>query len=355
MTDVIIDNVSVAFGKARVLENLSLEIPSGSFFTLLGPSGCGKTTLLRVIAGFIIPQSGKVQFADRNVTTVPPHRRNTGLVFQDYALFPHKSVFENVAYGLRARNVNETTIKDKVTTYLGRVGLASFAERAPSALSGGQRQRVALARSLAIEPDVLLMDEPLSALDANLRQEMRLFLGEIQREVGVTTVFVTHDQDEALAMSDQIALMQSGQIEQMASPTELHHRPRTVSVASFIGAANLLSAKVLSISGDVAACELLGQTVEVAANGLQPTDAVKLCAHHQEATIAVANGAATPGLPGKVRAKSFLGGHSRYEVILASGENMTITQSTGFGTPQYEAGDDVVVQLSDNCCLVADV
>ena len=355
MTDVIIDDVSVAFGKARVLENLSLKIPSGSFFTLLGPSGCGKTTLLRVIAGFLIPQSGRVRFAERDVTTLPPHRRNTGLVFQDYALFPHKSVFENVAYGLRARNVNETTIKEKVRTYLGRVGLADFAKRAPSALSGGQRQRVALARSLVIDPDVLLMDEPLSALDANLRQEMRLFLGEIQREFGVTTVFVTHDQDEALAMSDQIALMQSGQIEQMASPTELHHQPRTVSVASFVGAANLLSAKVLSVSGDVAACELLGQKVEVAANGLQPTDPVKLCAHHQEASILAANGAAMSGLPGKVRTKSFLGGHSRYEVILASGENMTITQSTGFGTPQFEAGTDVVVQLSDNCCLVADV
>ncbi|MDJ0821753.1 MAG: ABC transporter ATP-binding protein [Paracoccaceae bacterium] len=349
-TKVEIDNITVAFGAMTVPENLSLTIPTGAFFTLLGPSGCGKTTLLRVIAGFTEPKKGNVRFGAQDMTHVVPHKRNTGLVFQDYALFPHHSVFENVAYGLRARDVDAKTIKDKVNTYLDRVGLLSFAERAPSEPSGGQRQRVALARSLVIEPTVLLMDEPLSALDANLHQEMRLFLSEIQREVGVTTVFVTHDQEEALAMSDVIALMRDGAIEQMADPHTLHNRPKTARVASFVGAANLLPITVRGLEGDVAHCELFGTPLTVASNGMDRGADVKLCVHHHEARLAPAGETAFEAV---VKTSAFLGGQVSYEVELAQGETLSITQTTGFSAPEFARGDKVSVALSSDCCLVS--
>ena len=354
MTQVTFDDISVSFGSVSVLRGLSLSIPSGQFFTLLGPSGCGKTTVLRAIAGFILPQQGKVLFGERDMTHVVPHKRNTGLVFQDYALFPHQSVFDNVAYGLRARKQGEAEIKNKVNAYLERVGLTTFAHRAPSSLSGGQRQRVALARALVIEPEVLLMDEPLSALDANLRQEMRLFLGEIQREVGVTTVFVTHDQDEALAMSDQIALMRDGQIEQVSPPLALHHRPRTVYAASFVGAANLLSVRVDDIQGDDAICDLMGAKIRVAANGCRTTDPSKLCVHHQEVAVTATSEETGSTLRGTVRSLSFLGGNVRYDIALANGDTLTVTQSTGFGLQQFGRGSEVALRFSENCCLVRD-
>ena len=230
------------------------------------------------------------------------------------------------------------------------MGLLSFAERAPSELSGGQRQRVALARSLVIEPTVLLMDEPLSALDANLRQEMRMFLSEIQREVGVTTVFVTHDQEEALAMSDVIALMRDGAIEQMADPHTLHNRPKTAHVASFVGAANLLPVKVLGVEGEAAHCELFGSKIDVAANGFGSSDAVQLCVHHHEAKLS------SPGdgaFDATVKTSAFLGGQVVYEVALASGTTLSITQTTGFSAPEFNRGDTVGVMLSSDCCLVA--
>ena len=351
MAQVDFQKITVSFGIVTVLENLSLTIPSGQFFTLLGPSGCGKTTLLRAIAGFVTPKSGHVRFDERDMTHVVPHKRNTGLVFQDYALFPHQSVFDNVAYGLRARKVSESEISKKVTSHLERVGLGAFSQRAPSDLSGGQRQRVALARALVIEPEVLLMDEPLSALDANLRQEMRLFLSEIQREVGVTTVFVTHDQDEALAMSDQIALMRNGKIEQMSGPHELHYRPKTVHAAGFVGAANLLSVDVKDINGDDAVCELLGMTLRVNSNGCGKDDPVKLCVHHQEATL---SDASQDGLKGIVKSAAFLGGQTSYEIELLSKEIVKVTQSTGFGAPHHDRGAEVSVRISENCCLVKD-
>ena len=354
MTQVTFDNITVSFGSVSVLQGLSLSIASGQFFTLLGPSGCGKTTVLRAIAGFIVPQQGKIRFGEKDITHVVPHKRNTGLVFQDYALFPHQSVFDNVAYGLRARKQGEAEIKTKVHAYLERVGLSALAKRSPSSLSGGQRQRVALARALVIEPEVLLMDEPLSALDANLRQEMRLFLGEIQREVGVTTVFVTHDQDEALATSDQIALIRDGQIEQVSPPLELHHRPRSVYAASFVGAANLLSVTVDEIQGEAAICDLMGVKIRVAANGCRPSDPAKLCVHHQEVAVTARAEPNGQTLAGTVRSVSFLGGNTRYDIVLANGATLTVTQSTGFGLQQFERGAEVALRFSDNCCLVRD-
>jgi iron(III) transport system ATP-binding protein len=223
----------------RIPSSMGL-IKSGEFFTLLGPSGCGKTTLLRTIAGFITLQSGVLRFGEKDVTHLPTHKRNIGMVFQDYALFPDKSVFDNVAYGLRARNISESEIKTRVNEGLEKVGLSAFPTRKPADLSGGQRQRVALIRALVIKPEVLLMDEPLSNLDAKLRHAVRETIVDLQREAGITTVFVTHDQEEALAMSNRIGVMNKGKLEQIGTPYAVYQTPATLFTASFVGAANII-------------------------------------------------------------------------------------------------------------------
>ena len=237
-----IEALAVRYDGKRVIDGLSLEIAAGTFFTLLGPSGCGKTTLLRAIAGFVPIEAGRIHFGGNDVTHLPAHKRNIGMVFQDYALFPDKTVFDNVAYGLRARRQGEAEIKRKVGDALERVGLSGLGDRHPAALSGGQRQRVALVRALVIAPDVLLMDEPLSNLDAKLRHQVRATIMDLQREAGITTVFVTHDQDEALAMSDRIGVMNAGRLEQVGTSAEIYRDPRTAYVADFVGAANILPA-----------------------------------------------------------------------------------------------------------------
>lgn len=235
------ERIDQSYGGQALFRQLDLAIPSGQFFTLLGPSGCGKTTLLRMLAGFVRPDRGRVLFGSEDVTAVPVHRRGVGIVFQDYALFPDRSVLANVAYGLLARNVSKAEAADRAIAMLKRVGLEAFIDRAPAALSGGQRQRVAMARALVIEPKLLLLDEPLSALDVKLRVELRSMIRELQIEAGITTVFVTHDQEEALAMSDQIAVMDRGQVVQIGPPQEIYAKPRTAFAADFVGSANLIS------------------------------------------------------------------------------------------------------------------
>ncbi len=227
-------------GKVVAVDAVSLDIKAGEFFSLLGPSGCGKTTSLRMIAGFEMPDSGRVLVGGQDITDVAVHHRDMGMVFQSYALFPHRTVAENVAFGLRMRSIPKPEIQRRVAAALAQVALTGFEDRRPSQLSGGQQQRVALARALVIEPRVLLCDEPLGALDRKLRQQMQFELKELQRRLGVTLVFVTHDQEEALAMSDRIAVMNSGRVEQVGSPTEIYERPRTRFVADFIGEINLL-------------------------------------------------------------------------------------------------------------------
>ncbi|GGY20043.1 ABC transporter ATP-binding protein [Paludibacterium paludis] len=234
------DGITLGFGDRPLFSRLDLTLPGGQFFTLLGPSGCGKTTLLRLLAGFVRPDAGRVLFGQRDVTATPAHRRGVGIVFQDYALFPDRSVADNVAYGLLARKMPKADIKARVNAMLERVGLAEFADRPPAALSGGQRQRVAMARALVIEPALLLLDEPLSALDVKLRVELRGMIRDLQREAGITTVFVTHDQEEALALSDQIAVMDKGRIVQVGTPRDIYTRPRTAFAADFVGHANLI-------------------------------------------------------------------------------------------------------------------
>ena len=222
------------------VDGVTLDIAAGEFFSLLGPSGCGKTTSLRMIAGFELPDSGRVHVAGRDITDLPVHKRDMGMVFQSYALFPHRTVAENVAFGLRMREVPKPEIERRVKAALAQVALTGLEERKPGQLSGGQQQRVALARALVVEPPVLLCDEPLGALDRKLRQQMQFELKELQKRLGVTLVFVTHDQEEALAMSDRIAVMNHGKVEQVGAPTEIYERPRTRFVADFIGEINIL-------------------------------------------------------------------------------------------------------------------
>ncbi|SKA33866.1 putative spermidine/putrescine transport system ATP-binding protein [Enhydrobacter aerosaccus] len=236
-----LESVTKSFdGKVVAVDGVTLEIKAGEFFSLLGPSGCGKTTSLRMIAGFESPDSGRVHVGGQDITDVPVHHRDMGMVFQSYALFPHRTVAENVAFGLRMRGVSRSEIDRRVAAALAQVALTGFEHRRPAQLSGGQQQRVALARAIVIEPRVLLCDEPLGALDRKLRQQMQFELKELQQRLGVTLVFVTHDQEEALAMSDRIAVMNRGKVEQVGSPTEIYERPRTRFVADFIGEINLL-------------------------------------------------------------------------------------------------------------------
>ncbi len=244
MSDISINNLEIQYEQNTVIKQLSLHIEQGCFFTLLGPSGCGKTTLLRTLAGFIAPASGEIRFGQQDVTRLPAHKRDIGLVFQDYALFPHHNVADNVGYGLKARGIARDELQVRVDEALEQVALSDYRDRFPAQLSGGQKQRVALARALVIKPRLLLMDEPLSNLDARLRLQMRELICRLQRESGITTVFVTHDQEEALAMSDQIAIMQSGKIEQIGTPKEVYATPANAYVADFIGSANLLPSHV---------------------------------------------------------------------------------------------------------------
>jgi len=240
MVKIISKDITKLFGKVVACNKINLDMPDGRLFTLLGPSGCGKTTFLRIIAGFENPDEGRILFDKQNITSLQPYERSTGMVFQNYALWPHMSVFENIAYGLKVQNLDKKEIEKRVDRALNLVQLGGLGERTPFQLSGGQQQRVALARALVIEPKVLLLDEPLSNLDAKLRLEMRHEIMRIQRELGITTVYVTHDQEEALSISDRIAIMKEGRIQQTGSPQEIYNNPNSVFVADFIGQSTFL-------------------------------------------------------------------------------------------------------------------
>lgn len=240
MAEVILDKVWKSFGGVAAVRGVNLRLAHGEFVTLLGPSGCGKTTCLRIVAGFVSPSSGRVIMARQDVTSKPPYRRNTGMVFQSYALFPHKTVAANVAFGMKVRRVPPAEIAKRTNDALRLVHLEALADRYPSELSGGQKQRVALARAVVIKPEVLLLDEPLAALDLNLREELQVEIKRVQSTLGITTLFVTHDQGEALGMSDRVAVMRSGEIVQIDSPTALYERPNSRYVANFVGRTNLI-------------------------------------------------------------------------------------------------------------------
>src|SRR5438309_7577911 len=265
VVDIRASNLPKRFDDVVAVDALSLEIERGRFFALLGPSGCGKTTTLRMIGGFEEPTSGRIELGDRDVAALPPYKRDVNTVFQSYALFPHLTVFENVAFGLRRQKVRGEELKRRVREALELVGLGLLENRKPRQLSGGQQQRIALARALVNRPRVLLLDEPLGALDLKLRKEMQLELKRIQTEVGITFVHVTHDQEEAMTMADRIVIMNGGHIEQLGTPSELYERPQTAFVAGFLGASNLLEG---TVAGDDRVKLADGTVVQVPGNAL---------------------------------------------------------------------------------------
>ncbi len=314
-----IDNVIKRYGDHTVINGLSLDIRPGEFFTLLGPSGCGKTTLLRMIIGFNTIEGGRISVDGQVVNDIPTNRRNMGMVFQNYAVFPHMNVRDNVAYGLRTRRIAKAERRKKADELLKLVKIDQYAERMPSQLSGGQQQRVALARAIVIQPDVLLMDEPLSNLDAKLRVEMRNVIKRIQRQIGITTVYVTHDQEEALAISDRIAVMHDGVIQQIDTPKRLYQRPANIFVSTFIGLSNILSATVKNGQLD------MGHGYVVESPYLRPENrdagGVLVAVRPEEFLIV---GKDQPGIPATVRSSVFLGINLHYFLEDAQGNELEV-------------------------------
>ena len=350
--DVQLDNLSKYYGKSMAVENVSLTVNAGEILALLGPSGCGKTTCLRMVAGLVTPTSGDILVGGRSILDTAVHRRNIGLLFQNYALFPHMTVAENVAFGLKMRGMSRSDYDDRVRKALDMVQLTSFCDRFPAQLSGGQQQRVSLARALVIEPDMLLLDEPLGALDKSLRESMQLEIRQLQQRLGLTTIMVTHDQDEALTMADQIAVMQGGRLEQLASATEIYQKPATAFVAGFIGASNFLSARLvrrdaegselqtadglkLSVAGAPAADSALTVTIRPEAIRLQPLTPQTARASHN-------------GVIAEVAQVIYRGFMLHYDLRLPSGEKLIVWKQTQGepGNPAFVPGEQVYAHWS---------
>jgi spermidine/putrescine transport system ATP-binding protein len=331
------------FREVVAVDRLSLRIEPGEFFSLLGPSGCGKTTTLRMIGGFEPPTGGRIELRGRDVTTDPPDKRPVNMVFQNYALFPHLDVGDNVAFGLRRRGVDASEIRRRVGEALDLVKLVGYERRRPNQLSGGQQQRVALARALINRPNVLLLDEPLGALDLKLRRQLQLELKRIQTEVGITFVYVTHDQEEALTMSDRIAVMHAGRVEQLGTPEELYERPTTRFVADFIGTTNLVSGTVIGREGGATTVRLGGgELARTAMNGLQPGTTVELCIRPE--SIDLVPVAAAGALPARVEHAAYLGTTIQYQVRTTGGQPLTVlAPKSGSRLP---VGSDIAISWS---------
>ncbi len=324
-------NLTKRFGDFVAVDDLSLDIEKGEFVSLLGPSGCGKTTTLQMIAGLHEPSAGSVQLEGQDLTSIPPNKRGLGIVFQSYALFPHMTAAENIAFGLEMRGVSRAERGDRVKRALDQVQLTTFADRHPKALSGGQRQRVALARALVIEPPVLLLDEPLSNLDAKLREEMQLELRILQQKIGVTTVLVTHDQSEALSMSDRIVVMDQGRAIQIDTPLSMYEAPGDAFVSGFVGKTNLFRG-VVTGPDSVA---VNGVTMPAAHDGLAAGRAVSLSLRPEKIVLLAPNG----GIEGKVGAAVFHGSHWLYTLTSPLGDMIAIAPNTG--EPPWSSGASV--------------
>jgi len=351
MADITLDRVHKQYGSVTIIDQLSLQVKHGEFFTLLGPSGCGKTTLLRMIAGFIQPDQGRILIGEQDVTRLPAHKRETGMVFQDYALFPDKTVFDNVAYGLRVRKVPAEQIRQRVHRILERVELSHLPDRYPGELSGGQRQRVALARALVIEPRILLMDEPLSNLDAKLRIQMRDVIRELQLELQITTIFVTHDQEEALSMSDRIALLRKGRIDQLDDPESLYQKPVSSYAADFIGAANLVKISGMQPHGQGFQVSVPGGSVWVAG----PCNHKQVCiAVRPEHVIIspVGINSELGSIPATVVFRRYLGFKVTYCLRLADGSTIN-ADTPASQDPRFEPSTQVHVSFGRQARLVS--
>ncbi len=326
------------------VHDVELDIEPGSFVTLLGPSGCGKTTTLRMIAGFESPDEGEIYLGGQPINELTPNKRDTAMVFQSYALFPHYNVFDNVAYGLKLRKVPKDEIKDRVTRILKLVELSDMEQRMTNQLSGGQQQRVALARALVVEPGVLLFDEPLSNLDAKLRVQMRTEIRRIQQALGITAIYVTHDQSEAMAISDNIILMKGGVIAQMGSPTEIYYHPNSEFVADFIGECNFLGCTVRGTEGSDIVAEVDGRTVRVRSDH-KPAPGTKAKIVLRPEAIEIADQGA---LPCKVELSCFMGSYQNYHVRV--GDTLVkIADNCPIGRKTFQVGDDAYISFRSEC------
>ena len=329
------------------VHDVALEIEPGSFVTLLGPSGCGKTTTLRMIAGFESPDEGEIYLGGEPINELTPNKRDTAMVFQSYALFPHYNVFDNVAYGLRLRKVPKEEIKERVTNILKLVELSDMEQRMTNQLSGGQQQRVALARALVVEPGVLLFDEPLSNLDAKLRVQMRTEIRRIQQALGITAIYVTHDQSEAMAISDNIILMKGGVIAQMGSPTEIYYHPNSEFVADFIGECNFLPCTVTGREGGEVVAEVYGHPVKVLSEK-ETTGKAEIVLRPEAIEIADQG-----QLPCKVELSCFMGSYQNYHVRV--GDTLVkIADNCPIGRKTYQVGDEAYISFRSECAHLLD-
>jgi iron(III) transport system ATP-binding protein len=373
-----LDAVTKRFGAVTAVDRVSLEVAPGELFTLLGPSGCGKTTLLRLAAGFHAPDEGEIRFGDRRVDRLPPHARNIGMVFQNYALWPHMTVRGNVTYGLRLRRLTAAEIEARLRTGLARVNLTGLEDRYPGQLSGGQQQRVALARALVLNPDILLLDEPLSNLDAKIRVQVRGEIRRLQQELGITTLYVTHDQEEALSLSDRVAVMRDGHVLQVASPRELYERPATRFVADFVGTNNVLPGVARERAGEWLAVDTqVGLVRGRMAARVGPGDRCVLAVRPENIDLgpdrqavppapAATAGAALPSerleagdggpaggnrLAGRVVVASYLGSTLRYDVEVAGGTVLKVDVRDPWHHDQLPAGHEVSVAFPPSAAL----
>jgi spermidine/putrescine transport system ATP-binding protein len=361
--DVEFDHVSKSYGGVLAVDDLQLGIHKGEFFSLLGPSGCGKSTSLRMIAGFEQPSEGEILLNGEPVSEVPPYKRNVNMVFQDYALFPHLSIWENVAFGLRRKKVPQSEIKTRVEDTLKMVEMAKMADRKPAQLSGGQQQRVAVARALVNLPTVLLLDEPLGALDAKLRKSMQLELKRLQGEVGITFVYVTHDQEEALTMSDRIAIMNEGRVEQVGSPAEIYENPQSEFVANFIGVSNVYSAAVVRLDDDRVLCRtdkgvelLVARRNRVVSEGHR----VKVIIRPEKLLVTAGGSDASQAdntYKARVATVVYVGSVTQLIVEIEGGllARILLQNVRRAGRGDWQTGDLVTVELSaESCSLIAE-
>jgi len=341
-TSITLQSLTKQFGSVTAVDDFDLEVESGTLICLLGPSGCGKTTTLRMVGGFEEPTNGKVFIGPDDVTDLPPYSRPTAMVFQSYALFPHMSVFENIAYGLKTRRLPKPEIKSSVEDVVALMELEGQEKKAPPQLSGGQRQRVALARALVIRPKVLLFDEPLSNLDALLRVRMRSEIRRVQQRLGITSVYVTHDQEEAFSISDQVALMNLGKLVQLGQPLELYHTPADRFVAEFVGLSNIVPVQVLEANENGATVRLLGQTLYSRRPPSSPGDGVSVVLRPEALHITARD---DNGVPARVLAMSFLGPLVRYVIRVDNGPELTVDVHNPGPDEFFTEGTAISLQL----------
>ena len=344
MSDIRLEQLTRSYGSAKAVDNVSLSIAEGEFYSLLGPSGCGKSTTLRMVAGFVAPTSGRILIGGQDVTELPPERRGIGIVFQNYAIFPHMSVGENIAFGLKLRRKSRDEIRTAVTDALAQVGLSGFEGRYQRNLSGGQQQRVALARVLVTQPRILLLDEPLSALDKALREEMKFWIKDLQQRLGITTIYVTHDQDEALTMSDRIGVMRAGRVEQSGTPREIYEAPATLFVTTFIGQSNVLEVMAGPRDSEHASATLEGYRL-IAAGGSGISEGAPARLVVRPENILMGDEVALNGLvalDARVVGETYQGPMMRYRLRLGAQELVAERQNQSHLT-RWHPGDTVKI------------